>query len=501
LDTGSQFRIIEGRITCGASRGGWLFRPLDITQIQILFFEIWIVSEPRLKMPGRYNAPMPPQLQFATTSDGVRIAFAVLGSGPPLLVTCAPAFGSIEHEWDIPEARNWYESLARKRTLILYDGRGLGASDRNVSAYSVETLALDIEAVIEHLHLQSLDIFGFYHTGLGAIVYAANHPERVRRLVLWHAYARASDLDASPLLEAVRSLRDASWEVYTETLARTAVGWTRDESASRWAALIRAATTPAEVAKWSQYQRQFDVTAYLSRVQCPTLLLYRKDAKRYSADLGISLASQIPAAQLQLLPGDALVMWETDVVLQILDDFLAEGQPRAFMSQPSQTGSIVTILFAQVDIPSPAGREEDDGDSDARREYDAIVRDQLRRHGGSGIKRVGDGMMASFASAYGALECAIQTQRAFEARNGASDSPAGLRIGLNAGEPMAEDDDLFSSAVILASRAAGRARAGEIIVTDVVRQLAAGKGFLFSDLGDVEIRGYEDPVSLFELRW
>jgi class 3 adenylate cyclase len=76
-----------------------------------------------------------------------------------------------------------------------------------------------------------------------------------------------------------------------------------------------------------------------------------------------------------------------------------------------------------------------------------------------------------------------------------------VRIGLNAGEPIAEDDDLFGTAVILAARIAAKAEGGEILAANVVRELAAGKGFLFSDRGDVVLRGFEDPVRLYEVRW
>ncbi len=76
-----------------------------------------------------------------------------------------------------------------------------------------------------------------------------------------------------------------------------------------------------------------------------------------------------------------------------------------------------------------------------------------------------------------------------------------MRIGINAGEPIAEEDDLFGSSVIAAARIAARADGGQVFVSDVVRQLAAGKGFLFSDRGEAVLRGFEEPIRLWELRW
>jgi adenylate cyclase len=92
-------------------------------------------------------------------------------------------------------------------------------------------------------------------------------------------------------------------------------------------------------------------------------------------------------------------------------------------------------------------------------------------------------------------------QRAFAAHNEAADAPIRVRIGLNAGEPIAEQEDLFGTAVNMAARIAARAEGGEILASDVVRQLVAGKGFLFADRGEVELKGFEEPVRLYEVRW
>jgi adenylate cyclase len=109
--------------------------------------------------------------------------------------------------------------------------------------------------------------------------------------------------------------------------------------------------------------------------------------------------------------------------------------------------------------------------------------------------------MASFTSASRALRCSIAIQRAFAEHNESAEEPILVRIGLNAGEPIAEDEDLFGTAVQLAARICGQAEPGQILAPIVVRELAAGKQFLFADLGETELRGFEDPVRLYELRW
>jgi adenylate cyclase len=138
------------------------------------------------------------------------------------------------------------------------------------------------------------------------------------------------------------------------------------------------------------------------------------------------------------------------------------------------------------------------------REHERITRELLKQHGGDEIKTIGDSFMASFASASRALECAVALQRAFadwNATEHAADAPLMLRIGVNAGEPIAEDGDLFGTSVTVASRIASMAAGAEVLTSNVVRELVAGKGFLFADRGDTTLRGFEDPVRVYELRW
>ena len=117
------------------------------------------------------------------------------------------------------------------------------------------------------------------------------------------------------------------------------------------------------------------------------------------------------------------------------------------------------------------------------------------------VRQCGDGLMASFSSATKALECSTAMQRAFAEHNESAEEPIKVRIGLNAGEPIAEDDDLFGTAVNLAARICSQAEAGEILTSDTVRGLVAGKKFLFADRGETAMRGFEDPVRLYELSW
>jgi class 3 adenylate cyclase len=175
-------------------------------------------------------------------------------------------------------------------------------------------------------------------------------------------------------------------------------------------------------------------------------------------------------------------------------------------SSPVPTnGSLRIIFFTDIEAHTEMmTRLGDEAGRNVLREHERVTREALREHGGSEVKSMGDGFMASFTSAQRALECAVTLQRRFDRlakQERQLPEDFRVRIGLNAGEPIEENDDLFGTSVIAASRIAAQARGAEIFVADVVRQLAAGKGFLFSDRGDVGLRGLDDPVRLWELRW
>ena len=169
--------------------------------------------------------------------------------------------------------------------------------------------------------------------------------------------------------------------------------------------------------------------------------------------------------------------------------------------------SFRTILF--TDVEGSTALTDRIGDARARdllREHERMVRKSLTEHSGSELKTMGDGFMASFTSASAALECAIALQRAFAGRNDSADEPIKVRVGLTAGEPISEEapdgrTDLFGTAVIEAARITSIAEGGEILAANVVRELTKGKNFLFADRGEQSLRGFEDPVRLFEVRW
>jgi len=445
---------------------------------------------------------MEPRIQYTHTADGVSIAFWTLGEGPPIVGIPGVPWSHIQLEWQVPGYSRWYERLAEKRKLLRYDGRGSGLSDRNVADYSVDAHMLDLQAVVERLGVQRFVLFSPHTACPVAIAYAARHPEAVSHLVLWCPWAPREA--RSQALWALS--KTADWELITEALAHAGLGWSAGEEAHRYAAFARECTTAETARATFRAFAEFDVAAVLSQVRSPTLIFQRRQAPLLpGVEVAKDLASGIPDARLALLEGASLLPWMGDMeaVLAAIDEFLGDSEPAPAGVEPAAAGGFCTILF--TDVEGSTALTERLGDAKARevlRNHELIVREALRAHGGAEVKAMGDGFMASFSSATRALECAIAMQRAFAAHDDEHpETPIRVRIGLNAGEPIAEDEDLFGTAVILAARIAAQAQGGEILASDVVRQLVAGKGFLFADRGEVALRGFEDPVRLYEVRW
>jgi class 3 adenylate cyclase len=447
---------------------------------------------------------MEPRIQYAQTADGVSIAFCTMGEGIPLVHMPFIPFSHIQQEWQLPELRSWNDRLARKRMLVRYDGRGWGLSKRDVTGFSLDAHVLDLEAVVDRLGLERFALLGPLNLGPAAISYAARNPERVSHLILWHSWARASDFYRSPRLRALRELLERDWELYTETMGHIAWGFSEGAPAHRAAALYRESVTPEALRMAVGAFREFDVAALLPQVKAPTLVLHRRQFPLLDVEVAKGLASRIPDARLALLEGASVGPWMGDMqaALATIDEFLSEGEEEGAGAQPAPAGAVHTILF--TDVEGSTALTQRLGDAKARevlRAHERIVREALNAHGGSEVKTMGDGFMASFSSATGALECAIAMQRAFAAHNESAEEPIRMRIGLNAGEPIAEERDLFGTAVQLAARICAYAQPGEILAADVVQQLAAGKGFSFADKGEATLKGFEKPVRLHEVRW
>ena len=135
------------------------------------------------------------------------------------------------------------------------------------------------------------------------------------------------------------------------------------------------------------------------------------------------------------------------------------------------------------------------------RDHDAVLQAAVEQHNGRVIKTIGDAFMADFEVPSAAVECAIGMQRGIRERFADSDVPIRLRIGINAGEPIAEDDDLHGASVVIAKRLESAAAENGILVWDVLKQAVVGKDFGFSDRGEVALKGFEEPVRAWVVEW
>ncbi len=461
---------------------------------------------------------MEPRIQYAKTKDGVSIAYSTLGKGMPFVHMPVAPFSHLQLNWGLPEWRSWDERLAKKWQLVRYDAGGSGLSDRDVTDFSLDANGRDLEAVVDRLGVERFALFAPSSSGPAGIAYAVRQPERVSHLILWNSVARTTDLTGGPQAQALLQLANADWEMFTETLPHVGFGWSAGEPARRFAAIIRESITQEGFQALMSAALDIDATELLPQVRSPTLVLQRRQLPTLSLDIARGLASRIPDARLALLEGtsQAPYLGDTDAVFQAIEEFLAEGDEAAAEIEPPEPSGFRTVLF--TDVEGSTALTQRLGDAKARdllRQHERMVREALKAHGGSEVKTMGDGFMASFSSATKALECAIAMQRAFaewnDTRRGGSRTaptaePIRVRIGLNAGEPIAEEDpdgraDLFGTAVIVAARIAAKAKGGEILASNVVRELVAGKEFLFADRGETSLRGFEDPVRLYEVRW
>jgi len=466
---------------------------------------------------------MEQQIRFCTSSDGTRIAYATVGQGSPV-ISIRPWFTHLEFEWENPMWRSVIDRLSARHLLIRFDGRGMGLSDHQVSDYSPEAHVRDLEAVVDALGLERFALYGLSQGGATAITYAVRYPERVSHLILHGSFARMGWLidteEGQQRFQTALTLIRQGWgtdlpahrQFFTSLFMPDADA----EAIRQFNEMQRISASPENAAALLSAMRDTDVSELLSHVRAPTLVVHCRDEAIVPFESGRELAAGIPGARFLPLDGrnHAILPHEpaTEVLEKAVDEFLGEGEEEEAKAEPLAPGAFRTILF--TDVEGSTALTQRLGDAKARevlREHELIVREALQAHGGAEVKTLGDGFMASFSSATRALECAIAMQRAFAQHNeSASARPSTgsgraevirVRIGLNAGEPIAEEEDLHGTAVIMAARVAAKAEGGEILASDVVRQLVAGKGFLFADRGDVALRGFEDPVRLYEARW
>jgi len=444
---------------------------------------------------------MPP-IRYALSKDGATLAYTDAGSGHAFVHMPYP-MNHLQLQWKSEDFGRFYEALASRHRLINYDGRGQGLSDRDLEEWSPEALLGDLEAIIDKTGVDRFVLYAGFSPVL-ALVYAAKHPEKVSHLILWSPSQREGGSKENPLeLGTVHTLlSQVSWELYTDTLAFW-LGYDSGEDGDEMRRFLEEGVDPEAYNQIMKHGNAYDFAPLIGQIQCPALVIQPRQARMVDAGGARRLVAALPNAEFAMLEGmRGLPTRELlQPTLDAIDQFVGasvRGEP----ADPGLGSGIHTILFTDVEASTDlVDRFGDVRAREAIRRHEELTGAAISEHSGTAIKSMGDGVMASFDSTVNALDAAIQMQRAIRDEFAGSEIPIRIRIGLNAGEPIVEDDDLHGTAVIQAARVMSVADGGEIMVTNVVRELVKGRDFLFHDRGVAPLKGFDEPVRLFEVRW
>lgn len=270
-----------------------------------------------LSLPAR---PLKQQIRYCRSCDGVTLAYATVGQGPPL-VKAANWLSHLEFDWSSPVWRHWLAGLAQQHTLVRYDERGCGLSDWDVTNMSFEAWVHDLEAVVNTLGLERFPLLGISQGGAIAIAYALRHPEKVSHLILYGSYARGR-LRRDPTPEQVEEI-----QVFNQLIR---LGWGKEHPAFRqvfstlflpegapeqiqaFNDLQRITSTPENAARIVQEFNTIDVRELAAQIRTPTLVLHARGDLRIPVQEGRLLASLIPGARFVPLDSKNHILLESE---------------------------------------------------------------------------------------------------------------------------------------------------------------------------------------------
>jgi class 3 adenylate cyclase/pimeloyl-ACP methyl ester carboxylesterase len=442
------------------------------------------------------------EVRYVTTADGVRIAYAIQGEGVPFI--WVPGWISHLDLDSVFLPTLGVDPAAYGVTWVQVDKRGSGLSSRNVEDFSLDRRVEDVIAVADDLGCETFALGGMSEGGPIALATAATHPGRVTKLVIHGSYANGESLAGSPdMRDGLLAVIRAEWGVASNLLSDLFTNETSLLNGVQFSEYQKVAANHNDARRIIEAAVGIDVRRLLSQITAPTLVIHHRDDRVVPIDCGQEVAAGIKGARFLSFPG-AHIASQGDfhrAFSAILEFVSASSGAQRTAATPTDS-TFRTVLF--TDIVGHTGMMRRLGDEKGRavlRDHERVTREVLKANGGSEVKTMGDGFMASFTSITKGVECAISLQRAFDERNASAPEPVTIRVGLNAGEPIQEDGDLFGETVILAARIAAKAEAAEILVANTVRELCSGKGFLFADRGEFVAKGFEEPVRVHEVRW
>ena len=453
------------------------------------------------------------EIRYCTAEDGVRIAYAIEGKGPALLV-CPDFVESFSLQHLLPMYELFMRRLGVGRTLIRYDTRGTGLSQRELTHVSLGAFVADIRAVAEAAaDLGRISVWAPSAAGPRAIQYAAENEERVAALILYATWARATDFFSPQALQGLAGLASANWPMAARAIADGSARAEAGDAIVPQADLFVQSASGELVARLMMGAAEFDVTPLLSKVRARTLIIHRRMDSFIPFAMGQMLAAAVPNARLVTPPGTmhGFFLGDSDSIINAVNAFLDEdaetrrdaqadrhGEPGAPPKSDSLPSGTAIILFADiVDSTALTERLGDDAFREKARGLDEAMRAAIRENGGTAVegKTLGDGVLAVFTSAKQAIGCA---QACHEA---ASVAGLALHAGIHAGDVIREENNVYGGAVNIAARISGLSAPGEVLVSDTVRSLArTSAGVVFEDRGEQALKGVGEAVRVFVVR-
>jgi pimeloyl-ACP methyl ester carboxylesterase len=427
---------------------------------------------------------MEPWLRYATTSDGISIAYTVVGSGPPLVRISGGLWDNAQGFQRIQPFHHQVEKLAAHYTHIQYDTRGTGSSQRGVADFSLEAQLADLEAVVEANGIERMSILSHFTGGFAGMAYAARNPDKVSKLVLFRPHLRGADYfneRAIRAMAAYRAMAAEDWWGYLTTVANRAFRFDHPDLARELAAVYNDSMTPETIRRFQDDYALIDVSDVPEKIACPTLVIV--DTVRgggFSEDTWRDVASRIPNVSLVMVRGNlplSMLDETTDAILSFLGE-----RPQTTERETAAGEALQVLMYVRVDHPDAS--------------YESILREMARARGAVRFATAPDGYVASFRSAQMALDSAVDVQNAFTAQG----DPGGVRIGIDAVDQMAAGAEGIGLAGHRAVQLGARATAGQVLVTDVVRQLVTGKGYPFATREPL-YESSDEPVTVHELSW
>ncbi|HEY7019125.1 MAG TPA: adenylate/guanylate cyclase domain-containing protein [Gaiellaceae bacterium] len=423
-------------------------------------------------------------------SGGVSIAYQVVGEGEVDLVFVHGFVSNLVYAWETPHWRRFYESLAERFRLILFDKRGTGLSDPGGQFPALETRMDDVRAVLDAAGSSSAALLGSHDGCSMAALYAATYPERTRALALFHPVAHDPSAQTEEARQGLAHLRE-TWgtqELADEIAEEGSPSLAADaEYRSSFANWLRVGASPSVAYALNRAWFETDVRDVLPSVRVPTLVLYRDVREQ---ELARDVASRIPDANELLVSGtDYLQIWLSPEIPEEVARFVA-GEPVAHVPDTV----LATILF--TDIVDSSARAAELGNRAWRElleRHHALVRSELVRYRGEEKDTAGDGFFATFDGPARAIRCASAIV------DGVRGLGLEVRAGVHTGECEVHEGKVAGLAVVIGARVSAAAAGGEVLVSQTVKDLVAGAGVDLEDRGERELKGVPGTWRLYSV--